>query len=81
MKIKLNLYPVAGDVEEKLERLMQEAKENRARQVEIAYGHASEEVKKRILNFLNKKEYRRLYNRLEKSQYGWGRIYLHFRWK
>lgn len=81
MKIKLNVYPLITDLEDRLALVMQQAKDNQARLVEIAYGQASEEVKKRILNFLNRKEYRRLYNRMEKSRAGWGRIYLHFRWK
>ena len=32
-------------------------------------------------DFLNKKENRQLYSRLEKTDKGWGRVYLHFRWK
>jgi hypothetical protein len=47
--------------------------------VEIAYGDAAESIKKRVLNFLHKKEIRRLYSRLEKTEKGWGRVYLHFR--
>ncbi|MDD5611369.1 MAG: DNA mismatch repair protein MutS, partial [Candidatus Omnitrophica bacterium] len=57
-----------------------EAVDGRAKMVEIAYGEAGEMVKKRIINFLNKKEIRKLYSRLEKTDKGWGRIYLHFRW-
>ena len=81
MKIKLNAYPVVENLEEKLAEVLKLAKKKRARLVEIAYGTASEHSKKRILNFLMKKENRRLYNRLEKSIQGWGRIYIHFRWK
>jgi len=80
MKLKLNLYPVTSDMEEKLAKILREAVEGRAREVEIAYGPAAEGVKKRILNFLNKKEIRRLYSRLEKTDKGWGRVFLHFRW-
>lgn len=80
MKLKLNVYPVIPDMEERIAEILQEAVEKRARLVEIAYGDASESVKKRILNFLNKKENRRLYSRLEKTDKGWGRVYLHFRW-
>ncbi len=79
MKLKLNLYPVASDMEEKMVKILEEALVGRASLVEIAYGAASDSVKKRILNFLNKKEIRRLYSRLEKTDKGWGRIYLHFR--
>lgn len=81
MKIKLNTYPVIEDLEKKLDKVLRLAKKKRARLVEIAYGNASDSIKRRILNFLMKKEYRRLYNRLEKSRTGWGRVYLHFRWK
>ena len=81
MKLKLNVYPVIPDMEEKLAAIMQEAVDDRARMVEIAYGKAGESVKKRILNFLNKKNIRMLYSRLDKTDKGWGRIYVHFRWE
>ncbi len=80
MKLKLNAYPLIPDLEEKIAEIIQEAVEKRAKIVEIAYGPASESVKKRILNFLNRKDIRALYSRLEKTEKGWGRIYLHFRW-
>ena len=80
MKLKLNVYPVIPDMEARIAEIINEAVEKRARLVEIAYGEASESVKKRILNFLNKKEVRQLYSRLEKTEKGWGRVYLHFRW-
>ena len=81
MKLKLNLYPAPANMEEKMSGIIREAVEGRASIVEIAYGTAADDVKKRILNFLNKKEIRRLYSRLEKTDKGWGRVYLHFRWK
>ncbi|OQB11949.1 MAG: hypothetical protein BWY16_00549 [Candidatus Omnitrophica bacterium ADurb.Bin205] len=80
MKLKLNVYPAVSDMEEKLLAIIRKAVDNHARLVEIAYGDAADGVKKRILNFLNKKDIRRLYSRLEKTDKGWGRIYLHFRW-
>jgi hypothetical protein len=79
MKLKLNVYPIIPDMEEKIAEIINAAVEKRAILVEIAYGKASDNIKKRILNFLNKKEIRALYTRLEKSESGWGRIYLHFR--
>ena len=80
MKLKLNLYPIASDIEEKIAEIIQKAVDGRASLVEIAYGPAADSVKRRILNFLNKKEVRQLYSRLEKTGKGWGRVYLHFRW-
>ena len=81
MKLKLNVYPVIPDMEEKITGIIQQAVDKRADIVEIAYGMASDSVKRRILNFLNKKDVRRLYSVLEKTEKGWGRIYLRFRWE
>lgn len=81
MKLKLNVYPVIPDMEDRISEIIDEAVQKRAKLLEIAYGEAAESVKKRILNFLNKKEIRRLYYRMEKTEKGWGRIFLHFRWK
>ncbi|MFA6350166.1 MAG: hypothetical protein WCY12_04495 [Candidatus Omnitrophota bacterium] len=80
MNIKLNFYPVAKDIEEQIAAAFAKAIENRADFIEVSYGDASDNIKKRILNTLNKKEYRQVYNRLEKSRKGWGRVYVHFRW-
>jgi hypothetical protein len=68
-------------MEEKLQAIMDEAVANRAKEVEIAYGEANQSVKKRILNFLNRKEIRSLYSRIEKTDRGWGRVYVYFRWE
>ena len=81
MKLKLNVYPIIPDMDEKLAEIIQKAVDNRAKIVEIAYGEAADNVKKRILNFLHKKDIRKLYSRLEKTDKGWGRIYVHFRWE
>jgi hypothetical protein len=68
-------------MDEKLAKIIQKAVDNRAKIVEIAYGVASDDVKKRILTTLNRKDVRTLYSRLEKTDKGWGRIYVHFRWE
>ncbi|MBI4706416.1 MAG: Smr/MutS family protein [Candidatus Omnitrophica bacterium] len=80
MRLKLNLYPVIPDMDDKLEEIIKKAVEGRAKVVEIAYGEAGETVKKRILNFLNRKDIKKLYSRIEKTDKGWGRVYVHFRW-
>jgi len=81
MKLKLNVYPVIPDIEERIVEILQEAVDSRAKILEIAYGEAGDDVKKRILSFLNRKDIRKLYSRLEKTDKGWGRIYVHFRWE
>ncbi|MBI4972249.1 MAG: hypothetical protein HZA27_00535 [Candidatus Omnitrophica bacterium] len=81
MKIKLILPPAVTDLEERLVEVLEQAKTHQADLIEISYGAQAGETKRRILNFLNKKEYRCLYSRLVKSKEGWGRIFLHFRWR
>ena len=79
MILKLNLYPVSTDLEARITEAIQEAVDKRIKTVEISYGESSISIKKRILNFLNQKQIRCLYSRLEKTDKGWGRVYLHFR--
>ena len=42
---------------------------------------AAEELKKRVLRFLDQKEIKALYHRIEKDSDNFGRIFVHFRWK
>lgn len=81
MKIKVNLSAAVADLEERLTAAFEKAREHRASEIEISFGTRAGETKKRILNFLGKKEYRELYSRLVKSKEGWGRIFIYFRWK
>jgi len=80
MKMKFNAYPAVDDLEQGLAEALKLARKKRAKLLEIAYGTSSQATKRRILNFLMRKE-NRIYTRLEKSIQGWGRIYVHFRWK
>lgn len=79
MILKVNLYPISADLEDRIDEAIREAVEKRIKTIEISYGEASANVKKNILTYLNKKEVRCLYSRLEKTEKGWGRVYVHFR--
>jgi len=79
MKIKVNLLAGDTEMEKKLADALLKAVKGDARLIEISYGSHVGELKKRILSFLNKKENRKLYHRLEKTEGGWGRIFIHFR--
>lgn len=81
MKIKLNLALEVDDIEEKLSQALEEARVHKAELLEISYGTGTGEKKRRILNFLMKKESRQLYSRLVKSKEGWGRVFIYFRWE
>lgn len=82
MKLKLFVTPqMLEDLEQRLGELITEAQENRAKLLEISCGAISDEMRRRIVNFLNKKDVRRLYSRYEKTSSGWNRILVHFRWE
>ena len=75
------LTPGVADIEERLAKAMEDAAQHRADYIEISYGSQAGEMKKRILNFLMRKEIRSLYSRLVKSKEGWGRVFVYFRWE
>jgi hypothetical protein len=81
MKLKLFVTPgMLEDLEERLEAVINEAQEHKAKLLEISCGGISDEMRRRIINFLNRKDVRRLYSRYEKTSAGWNRIHVHFRW-
>lgn len=81
-KLKLDLHDIynRGDqIDAELNRVLQEAIQKRITLVEIIPGKGSGQLKKRVLRFLNQKEIRKLYHRLEKDDKNFGRIFIHFR--
>jgi Smr domain len=49
--------------------------------VEIIPGKGSGQLKKRVLRFLEQKEIKALYHRVEKDPKNFGRLFVHFRWR
>ena len=49
--------------------------------VEIIPGKGSGALKKHVLRFLQQKEIKALYHRVEKDSDNFGRVFVHFRWK
>jgi hypothetical protein len=49
--------------------------------VEIIPGKGSGQLKKRVLRFLDTKEMKAIYHRVEKDSNNFGRVFVHFRWK
>ena len=81
-KLKLDLHDIynrGGQIDAELNRIIQEAIEKRVSLVEIIPGKGSGQLKKRVLRFLNQKEIRKLYHRVEKDDKNFGRIFVHFR--
>jgi dsDNA-specific endonuclease/ATPase MutS2 len=61
--------------------VIDEAVRTKASVVEIIPGKGSGQLKKRVLRFLDRKDVKSLYHRVEKDSKNWGRLFVHFRWK
>jgi dsDNA-specific endonuclease/ATPase MutS2 len=84
MKLKLDLHDVYNrgqDIDRALKAIMDEAVAKKATLVEIIPGKGSGQLKKRVLRFLDQKDVKALYHRVEKDSKNWGRLFIHFRWK
>jgi dsDNA-specific endonuclease/ATPase MutS2 len=84
VKLKLDLHDVYNrgeDIDRALRAVISEAVEKKAPVVEIIPGKGSGQLKKRVLRFLDRKEIKALYDRVEKDSHNFGRVFVHFRWK
>jgi DNA-nicking Smr family endonuclease len=84
VKLKLDLHDIynrGADIDRALQAIMAEAVAKKAPLVEIIPGKGSGQLKKRVLRYLDQKEVRALYHRVEKDSDNFGRIFVHFRWK
>jgi dsDNA-specific endonuclease/ATPase MutS2 len=83
MKLTLDLHDIYNrgqDIDRALRGIIDEAIRTRAPVVEIIPGKGSGQLKKRVLRFLQQKEIKALYHRVEKDSKNFGRIFVHFRW-
>jgi len=82
VKLKLDLHDIyrrGDDIEQALRNVIDEAVEKKIRLVEIVPGKGSGQLKKRVLRFLDQKEIKALYDRVEKDSHNFGRVFVHFR--
>lgn len=83
MKLKLDLHEIynrGDDIDRALRQVIDEAVAKRAPLVEIIPGKGSGQLKKRVLRFLDQKEIKAVYHRVEKDSKNFGRVFVHFRW-
>ena len=83
-KLKLDLHDIynrGGQIDAELNRIVQEALAKKIALVEIIPGKGSGQLKKTVLRFLNQGHIRQLYQRVEKDDKNFGRIFIHFRFK
>jgi DNA-nicking Smr family endonuclease len=84
MKLTLDLHDIynrGGDIDRALRAIIEEAVAKKAPLVEIIPGKGSGALKKRVLRFLDQKDIKAQYHRVEKDSHNFGRIFVHFRWK
>lgn len=84
VKLKLDLHEIynrGDEIERALNAVIQEAVAKKAPLVEIIPGKGSGQLKKRVLRFLDRKDIKALYHRVEKDSDNFGRVFVHFRWK
>jgi DNA-nicking Smr family endonuclease len=82
MKLTLDLHDIYNsgrDIDRALYAIIDEAERRRAKTVEIIPGKGSGQLKKRVLRFLQQKQIRARYHRIEKDSRNFGRIFVHFR--
>ncbi|HOW35580.1 MAG TPA: Smr/MutS family protein [Candidatus Omnitrophota bacterium] len=82
MKLKLDLHEIYSQGDELTRALhagMNEARDKKAKLLEIIPGKGTGQLKKHVLKFLEK-NYKGAYHRIEKDDKNWGRIIVHFRY-
>ena len=82
VKLKLDLHEIynrGDDIDSALRDIIDEAIEKKVRLVEIIPGKGSGQLKKRVLRFLDQKDIKALYDRVEKDSHNFGRVFVHFR--
>jgi len=82
VKLKLDLHEIynrGDDIDRALREIIDEAIDKGVRLVEIIPGKGSGQLKKHVLRFLDQKEIKVLYHRVEKDSHNFGRVFVHFR--
>lgn len=82
MRLKLDLHEIynkSRDLDRALHDIIDEAEATRAKTVEIIPGKGSGALKKRVLRFLQRKDIKARYHRIEKDSKNYGRVFVHFK--
>ncbi|MBE3001731.1 Smr/MutS family protein [Nocardiopsis sp. HNM0947] len=82
MRLKLDLHDIFNkgrSIDQALNDIMDEAEQKKAKTVEIIPGKGSGQLKKRVLRFLDRKDVKARYHRVEKDSKNFGRLFVHFK--
>ena len=83
MKLTLDLHDIYNkgtEIEKALQQKFDEAIAKKSPLLEIIPGKGSGQLKKHVLRFLERKDIKPLYHRVEKDSKNFGRLFVHFRW-
>ena len=81
-KLKLDLHDIYNKgkkIEEELNKVINEAVKKKIKTVEIIPGKGSGQLKKTVIRFLDRKEIKKLYHRIDKDSKNWGRLFVYFK--
>jgi DNA-nicking Smr family endonuclease len=84
VKLTLDLHDIynrGNEIDAALRAIIDEAVQKKAKTVEIIPGKGSGQLKKRVMRFLDQKDVKKQYHRVEKDSNNFGRVIVHFRWK
>lgn len=82
MKLKLDLHDIynrSRDIDRALEEIIDEAERTKTKTVEIIPGKGSGQLKKRVLRFLDRKDIKARYHRVDKDSKNSGRVFVYFK--
>ena len=82
MKLTLDLHDIynhGAEIDRALRDIIDEAVAKKAPVVEIIPGKGSGALKKHVLKFLDQKEIKAKYHRVEKDSKNFGRLFVHFK--
>ena len=81
-KLQLDLHEIYNQgrkIDDALESIIHEAVEKKIKEVEIIPGKGSGQLKKKVLRFLDRKDIKALYHRVDKDSKNFGRLFVYFK--
>ncbi len=81
-KIKLDLHEIynnSGAIEKALNEAFDEAEQCRAKMLEIIPGKGSGQLKKKVIRYLERKDVKKRYHRIDKDSKNFGRLFVRFK--
>lgn len=76
-----DIYNKGTQIERALNDVLDEAEAKKIDLVEIIPGKGSGQLKKKVLRFLDQKEVKARYHRIDKDSKNFGRLFVHFKHK